>query len=255
MGVMANTLAAILQVQDVQGAPQALEDLVRQSYHAKVDRVILFHAGAVGDSTLSHCPAALSAIHRLAPLSYELLAPYPARNAASLAALYGGTISASARGKIAPPPHTLFAQLQAAGKRCALVAPRDSRLLTLFSAGDVELVTAVGDAAIAAKAVELIKQNNYDLIAVYQNQYDTLLHAGRPFGRRAVKAVDDHIAALDLLASAAQVYYTGNTLLGFCPDHGCHRTELGLGSHSRNLPQDLNVTHYFGFLSSLSPSR
>ena len=38
------------------------------------------------------------------------------------------------------------------------------------------------------------------------------------------------------------------TLLGFCPDHGCHEIDGGVGSHGLDMQEDMNIIHMFSFI-------
>lgn len=37
-----------------------------------------------------------------------------------------------------------------------------------------------------------------------------------------------------------------NTLIGFAMDHGCHEIDGNCGSHGLDMPEDLNITHFYG---------
>ena len=36
-----------------------------------------------------------------------------------------------------------------------------------------------------------------------------------------------------------------STLLGFAMDHGAHEIDGKLGSHGLDMPEDLNITHFY----------
>ena len=36
-----------------------------------------------------------------------------------------------------------------------------------------------------------------------------------------------------------------NTLVGFAMDHGCHEIDGPAGSHGLDMPEDLNVMHFY----------
>ena len=38
------------------------------------------------------------------------------------------------------------------------------------------------------------------------------------------------------------------TMVGFCPDHGCHDIDGSLGSHGLDMAEDINVMHFFKFV-------
>ena len=36
-----------------------------------------------------------------------------------------------------------------------------------------------------------------------------------------------------------------NTLVGFAMDHGCHEIDGGCGSHGLDMPEDINIVHFY----------
>ena len=36
-----------------------------------------------------------------------------------------------------------------------------------------------------------------------------------------------------------------NTLVGFAMDHGCHEIDGGSGSHGLDMPEDINIVHFY----------
>ncbi len=36
-----------------------------------------------------------------------------------------------------------------------------------------------------------------------------------------------------------------NTLVGFAMDYGCHEIDGNCGSHGLDMPEDLNITHFY----------
>ncbi len=43
-----------------------------------------------------------------------------------------------------------------------------------------------------------------------------------------------------------KTHWTGHdTLVGFAMDHGCHEIDGGCGSHGLDMPEDLNIVHFY----------
>ena len=38
------------------------------------------------------------------------------------------------------------------------------------------------------------------------------------------------------------------TLVGFATDHGVHTAENGRGSHGKDIPEDIEITHFYDFI-------
>lgn len=73
-------------------------------------------------------------------------------------------------------------------------------------------------------------------------------------GRRRVKsrsidALKANIAVFSEIHDAIKAKWSGHrTLLGFCPDHGCHEIDGGAGSHGLDMQEDMNIIHMFSFI-------
>ena len=53
----------------------------------------------------------------------------------------------------------------------------------------------------------------------------------------------------DTLAETIKANWKDHTtLLGFAPDHGCHEIDGKLGSHGLDMPEDLNILHFYGII-------
>ncbi len=100
------------------------------------------------------------------------------------------------------------------------------------------------------KTLELIEKDEYDLICVYNQEYDDVMHRSHPKSKRSQKAIDHYSDYFDKLAEHVKKYWTEHTsLIGYAPDHGTHREWYLLGNHGKNIPQDMNIFHYYGVIN------
>ena len=57
------------------------------------------------------------------------------------------------------------------------------------------------------------------------------------------------VAVFSEIHDAIKAKWSGHkTLLGFCPDHGCHEIDGGVGSHGLDMQEDMNIIHMFSFI-------
>ena len=254
ISAMANTLAAILQVQDVAGSDE-LDEVVRFAYGADCARVVLFTPSAVGTEVLSHYQQHAARLKDIAPMAVDMVVPHPADPVTSLASMYAGVqvdAKTAARGfdEGTPPMRSLMTECK--GKRRMAILMGDKHPARhLWQQTGAEILTGHSDMDVVTKAIECIRKDCYDFILVLVQEFDEMMHAARLYGKRCNAAMDNHLTEFNLLADAASVYMRDNTFIGFCPDHGCHRDALGGGTHHSHRADDLNVTHYFGVVSSL----
>ena len=240
IGALANGLCAVLSVDNIVPGGEP-EDLVRFAFAGEAQRVLLFLPKALGTAVCDRFAQYMDAVKDIAPMRLDWAVPYPACNQNTLHTLFEG----------APPQKESRLDLfdACSGKRrCAVVATKHHGIKTPFV--NTEWIECDNDMATVAKAIDLLKQDCYDLIAVCVGAFDVMMDATPLYGTRCEHAFANHVKEFALLCDAAGVYQQYNTLVGFCPTYGAHKGFL-CGKHNRHFPEDLNVTHYFGVVSGL----
>ena len=99
---------------------------------------------------------------------------------------------------------------------------------------------------INAKAAELILEDKYDFIVIYNANYDSYMHKFGPEGLEALaelRANSEAFAMFNALIKNNWKHH--NTLVGFAMDHGCHEIDGGSGSHGLDMSEDLNIVHLY----------
>ncbi len=143
---------------------------------------------------------------------------------------------------------TVFDALIRAGKRCAIVSVEGASMSRIFLERDMDyFVNYASDEEATQKGLELIASDRYDFISIYNSFYDHTMHATQVEAPEALDHLRRNCRNFGLIAEAAARYYAAyDTLIGFAPDHGAHDNELGRGSHGTDLPEDLNIMHFYG---------
>ncbi len=143
---------------------------------------------------------------------------------------------------------TLFDELIKAGKRCCIVSEEDASMSKIFLEREMDYFIYDTIDEVNAKANELIKEDKYDLIAVYNGNYDSTMHKVGPESEKALdvlKKNSDDFA--ELVDTARNAWKSHNVFYGFCPDHGCHEIDGDCGSHGLDMDEDMNVIHAYGW--------
>jgi hypothetical protein len=98
------------------------------------------------------------------------------------------------------------------------------------------------------RAICLVKENRHNLIIVYQQEYDDLLHKNDPFSELCVQAVTNHVNSFVIIArTAMNEWNRHNNAIIFAPDHGAHiDSASGHGDHGVNIPDDMQLFHWYG---------
>ena len=96
------------------------------------------------------------------------------------------------------------------------------------------------------KAMELIEADCYDLMVVYNGNYDSIMHKNGPESPRSLAELrmNDHVFSFisELIKNNWKQH---NTLVGFAMDHGCHEIDGNCGSHGLDMPEDINIVHLY----------
>ncbi len=141
---------------------------------------------------------------------------------------------------------TIFDTLIAAGKKPVIIAETDCSIAKIFLERDMDYFIYDTIAEVNAKAAEVIIEDEYDFVVVYNGNYDSIMHK---FGTESIEALgelranSEAFAVFDALIK--KHWKNHNTLLGFCMDHGCHDIDGGCGSHGLSMPEDLEILHFY----------
>ena len=122
---------------------------------------------------------------------------------------------------------------------------------TIFRQTGVDQFTETSDKAVLDRTKELIDADRHQLIVAYQQEYDDTLHRDHPESAAAIEAVRRHVDSFVSLAAVVKSVWARRLhLIAFSPDHGAHYDEAkGTGTHGDDVPEDMEVTHFFGLSS------
>ncbi|MGN1451956.1 MAG: hypothetical protein ACI4XQ_07635, partial [Eubacteriales bacterium] len=88
--------------------------------------------------------------------------------------------------------------------------------------------------------------DKYDFIAVYNGNYDSVMHKNAPENLKSIAELRANVMAFAAFAAQIKRTWTGHdTLVGFAMDHGCHEIDGGCGAHGLDMPEDLNIVHLY----------
>ncbi len=142
---------------------------------------------------------------------------------------------------------TLFDAAIRAGKKCAIVSTAGDSISKIFLEREMDYFLYPTYEEVFAKAQELIRADEYDLITVYNTTYDSTMHKNAPENALSLDVLRKNCEDFAVLVDLVKECWRGhNTFYGFCPDHGCHEIDGGCGSHGLDMDEDMNVIHLFG---------
>ncbi len=142
---------------------------------------------------------------------------------------------------------TLFDVIIREGKKAAIVSTRGDSISKIFLQRNMDYFIYPSVRLVNRKALSLIKDDRYDLIVIYNGNYDASMHAVGPEGRLAIKSLGKNIKFYRKMVETVEKYMKNrNVFYGFCPDHGCHAIDSGRGSHGLDMEEDMNIVHLYG---------
>ncbi len=140
----------------------------------------------------------------------------------------------------------IFDALIRAGKKPVIIAESGSSMAHIFNERNMDYFIYDTIEEVNAKAYEVIMQDKYDFVAVYNGNYDSLMHKWGPEGVNALAELRSNSYAFGEFTTLIKKYWKGhNTLVGFAMDHGCHEIDGESGSHGLDMEEDLNIVHLY----------
>ncbi len=252
------TLCALLGVEPPALARSAAFEPVLAAKQAAigdkpVDRLLIFAPDALGRWLLEKYGGPYQQLfERTAPISVELESVMPTVTPVCFSSIFTGAYPAQHGIQKYERPlqrtDSFFDALVRAGKRCANIAVVDCSMDIIFRERAIDYFTEPDDAAVERRALELLASEQHDVIVAYQPGYDDMLHLTTPESPECLEAFRGHMGSFEALSDAAgKAWRDLDWAVCFIPDHGSHiDPETGKGTHGSDLPEDLQLTHYWG---------
>lgn len=141
---------------------------------------------------------------------------------------------------------SLFDALIRAGKKPAIVANGNCSMGKIYLEREMDYFIYKTIEEVNAKAAEIIMEDKYDFVAVYNGNYDSKMHKTGPESLAALSEARANSRIFGIFSEMiANHWKKHNTLIGFAMDHGCHEIDGGAGSHGLDMPEDLNIVHLY----------
>ena len=72
------------------------------------------------------------------------------------------------------------------------------------------------------------------------------MHKNGPEAEVSLNALKHNVAAFKMLSEAAAKHWAKYSYVtAFLPDHGCHEIDGDCGSHGLDMPEDMNIVHFY----------
>ena len=216
----------------------------------KADRIFMYNPDAIAQWISEKYPELIKEAERYTDIKIPFCTVMPSVTPVCFGTMYTGA-QPEVHGirKYEKPVitiDTIFDSLIRAGKKPVIVAQTNCSLSKIYLERDMDYFFYDTIEEVNAKAVEIIMQDKYDFVVVYNGNYDHYMHKFGPEGIRPLtelKANSYAFGEFSLLIS--KFWKKHNTLVGFAMDRGCHEIDGESGGHGLDMPEDLNIVHMY----------
>ena len=235
-------------------APESADnpiDVLKKLTHGKsIDRVFMYNPDAVALWIFEKYTDLFTPVMLNADVTLPLQTVMPSVTPVCFATMYTGATpdihGIQSYTKPVMKTDSVFDVLIRAGKKPCIVSTGNDSMSKIFLEREMDYFIVETPDEANAKALELIKEDKYDLICVYNGNYDGRMHRVGPEGEEAIEALRHNASAYEAFAEAIRENWSEHkTLLGFAPDHGCHEIDGEAGSHGLMMPEDMNIVHFY----------
>ena len=251
----APTIADISGVEAPAMSPEERVDEIKELVALKtgrssVDKVVVYNPDALGAWFIDKYTEMFRPLIEKSDLRVDYLTMFPPKTPVCFGTMFTGATPAQHGIQAYVKPHlkidSLFDRWAAAGKKTAMVSVAGQSIPLLFQGRNIDYFLYATDGAVIDKTVELINSGEYDVIEAYVMEYDTVMHMTHPKSVFAKNAAKRHVKGFERIYDAMRNSYGDcDSFLAFAPDHGVHREWYLLGNHGKNIPEDMNLSHFY----------
>lgn len=233
-------------------ASKVITDLVDDRFNGKkADRIFMYNPDAIAQWIYEKYNDYSDGVRENTDIELPLCSVMPSVTPVCFATMYTGS-QPEIHGirKYEKPVlklDSIFDALIRAGKKPAIVAESKCSMAMIYLEKNMDYYIYDTIEEVNAKAKELILDDKYDFIAVYNGDYDSMMHKYGPEGEIPLSKLKlNYDAFVEFATLIKDNWKSHNTLIGFAMDHGCHEIDGECGSHGLDMEEDLNIVHLYG---------
>ena len=254
LDTITGALCGVMGIEPPEGAEKGNEILINYAKEAfggeKADRIFMYNPDAIAQWIYEKYPCLFAEAEKRTDISLPLRSPMPTVTPVCFATMYTGTQPESHGIKKYEKPvlkvDTIFDAMLRSGKKCAIVAQTGCTVASIFLERDMDYFVYDTVEEIHARTAELIIEDKYDFIAIHACNFDTVMHKT---GTESLESLSEIRVNTEIYAMFDALiknhWKKHNVLMGYAMDHGCHDIDAGVGSHGLDMPEDLNITHFY----------
>ena len=216
----------------------------------KADRIVMFNPDAIAQWVYEKYFDLCHELKENTDIAVPLATVVPPVTPVCYATMYTGAQPAVHGIQVYEKPvltiDTFFDALIRAGKKPAIIAGPQTSMGNIYLDRDMDYYRLKTTDEVNACASELILRDEYDFIAVYNPNYDAMMHKTGPESIASLSELRCNVHTFGVISHLIRRNWKHhNTLLGFAMDHGCHEIDGGCGSHGLDMEEDINIVHFY----------
>lgn len=216
----------------------------------KADRIFMYNPDAIGQWIYEKYPEFFTSAEKFAELKIPYCTVMPSVTPVCFGTMYTGAQpevhGIQAYEKPVITIDTIFDALIRAGKKCVIIAYGNASLSKIYLERDMDYFYFETVDQVNAKAAELILKDEHDFYVVYNGNYDSAMHKNGPESAVALSELRANCRTYAMFCEMIKEHWTNhNTITAFAMDHGCHEIDGDCGSHGLDMPEDLNICHFY----------
>lgn len=230
-----------------------------------LDRCLIFSVDAVPEYVVEEFPNYFENIRKHAPYEVAVKTVMPSITPVCYGAMFSGAtpdknglpeykepkiVDGVAQPSLSVIPYT--EALVNAGKKVAVITCENGCIASMLYGrkADLYIIPNDDEEKIFETALEVLKQDKYNLIFVYQFEYDHTQHKYSPKGENTLKVLKHTNDKFDIISEVAKKTWAGyKSLIVYNCDHGSHAVgdNLTEGAHGEDISEDMNIRWFLGW--------
>lgn len=229
----------------------------------KCDRIFMYNPDAISQWVYEKYPFFTKEVVEKTELELPLCSVIPPKTPVCFGTMYTGA-QPSVHGireyeKPVIKIDTFFDAMIRAGKRCVIIASRGSSLSKIYLERDMDYIIVKNSESACAAAMKVIMEDKYDVVIVYNGNYDFRTHREGPASAESLAELKFNSYMFGVFSYMLRTHWKHhNTLMGFAMDHGSHdiepytdaKGEVRRGTHGKDIPEDMNIVHRYQILTA-----
>ena len=222
-----------------------LETAKKQWGDAKAERALLYNPDAIALWLYQKYTPLFSEVIQHSQMALPVCSVMPSVTPVCFASMYTGLIPAEhgilAYVKPVLQVPTLFDAAIAAGKKPVIISTEGDSISKIFLEREMTYIICKTPDECNAQAEKILQEDRYDLVCVYNGNYDSTMHRWGPENEESLAQLEHNAKAFAKLSQIAEKAWAGKKgMMAFLPDHGCHEIDGQLGSHGLDMFEDMN---------------